>query len=182
MKWVKDEEFIRGNIPMTKFEVRTLTTALLAIAKGDIFLDIGAGTGSISVEAALQGAKVTSVEVEREGIDLIEKNASKFGVSIDIIEGCAPDCLPMMKFNKCFVGGSGGKLVDIFSYLKDNLEDNGIVCGNFVTLKNTNEFIRLLKHFNYKDVETRLIQTAVVDKLGLMKGNNPIFMVKGVKL
>ncbi|WP_077368953.1 precorrin-6Y C5,15-methyltransferase (decarboxylating) subunit CbiT [Anaerosalibacter sp. Marseille-P3206] len=181
MKWVKDEEFIRGNIPMTKFEVRTLTIALLAIEKGDIFLDIGAGTGSISVEAALHEGEVHAIEMKREGVELIEKNASKFGVSIDIIEGCAPDCLPMMKFNKCFVGGSGGKLVDIFDYLEDNLEDNGIVCGNFVTLKNTNEFIKLLNHFNYKNIETRLIQTAVVDKLGLMKGNNPIFIVKGVK-
>ena len=181
MKWIKDEEFIRGNIPMTKFEVRTLTIALLAIEKGDIFLDIGAGTGSISVEAALHGGEVHAIEMKREGIELIEKNASKFGVSIDVIEGCAPNCLPMMKCNKCFVGGSGGKLEDIFDYLEDNLEDNGIVCGNFVTLKNTNEFIKLLNDFNYKNLETRLIQTAVVDKLGLMKGNNPIFIVKGVK-
>lgn len=181
MKWIRDEEFIRGNIPMTKFEVRTLTIALLAIEKGDIFLDIGAGTGSVSVEAALHGAEVTSVELKMEGLELIKKNSSKFGITVNAIEGCAPDCLPAMKFNKCFIGGSSGKLVDIFYYLEDNLQANGIVCGNFVTLKNTNEFIKLLEMYNYNNIETRLVQTSVVDKLGLMKGNNPIFMVKGVK-
>ena len=75
MKWIKDEEFIRGNIPMTKFEVRTLTIALLAIEKGDIFLDIGAGTGSVSVEAALHGAEVTSVELKMEGLELIDRKS-----------------------------------------------------------------------------------------------------------
>jgi len=80
------------------------------------------------------------------------------------------------KFNKCFIGGSSGKLEEIFDYLDKNLEANGIICGNFITLKNLNEFIELLNKYKYYDIKTQLVQTSYVDRIGLMKGNNPIFI------
>ena len=181
MKWIKDEGFIRGNIPMTKFNIRILIIGYLAIEEGDRLLDIGAGTGSISIEAALQGAKVWAIEREEEGIVLIKSNNEKFKTNINIINGQAPEALPDIKFNKCFIGGSGGKLQEIFSYLENNLDDKGIVCGNFITLNNLIEFINLLRKFNYKKIETQLIQSAYMDEIGLMKGQNPIYIVKGEK-
>lgn len=181
MKWIKDEEFIRGSIPMTKFNVRMLNMAYLSVEKGDHLLDIGAGTGAVSVEAALQGAKVWAVEKEKEGVELINKNKDKFGANITIIQGQAPEDLPDMKFNKCFVGGSNGYLNEIFGYLHINLESKGILCANFITLNNLNKFLELLKLNNYEDIEVQLIQSSAIDKLGLLKGNNPIFIVKGVK-
>lgn len=181
MKWIKDEEFIRGKIPMTKFNIRILTIAYLEIKEGDRFLDIGAGTGSVSIEAALHGAKTWAIEKEAEGIDLIRLNNNKFNTDINIIEGQAPRDLPPIKINKCFVGGSRGQLKDIFDYLEENLDHGGILCGNFITLKNLNEFTELLKKYNYSNIETGLIQTSYMDKIGLMKGQNPIFIIKGVK-
>ncbi|MDR7870499.1 MAG: precorrin-6Y C5,15-methyltransferase (decarboxylating) subunit CbiT [Tissierellaceae bacterium] len=181
MKWLRDEEFIRGNIPMTKFNIRVLTIGYLGINQGDRLLDIGAGTGSISIEASLQGAKVWAIEREEEGVQLIKENNAKFGTDISIVQGLAPKDLPYIKFNKCFVGGSGGKLKEIFKYLEGNLEDNGVICGNFITLNNLSEFLNLLKIYGYKDIETQLIQSAYMDKIGLLKGQNPIYIVKGVK-
>ncbi|NMA87121.1 MAG: precorrin-6Y C5,15-methyltransferase (decarboxylating) subunit CbiT [Tissierellia bacterium] len=182
MKWIKDSEFIRGNIPMTKFNIRILAMAYLAIENGDKLLDIGAGTGSISIEAALQGAGTWAIEIEREGIELINKNATKFNVNLNIIEGQAPEDLPDIKFNKCFIGGSGGKLDEIFQYLEEHLEPDSIVCGNFIMLKNLNKFIQLLDEYKYENIEVQLIQSSSMDKIGLMKGENPIFIVKGVKI
>lgn len=181
MKWIKDEEFIRGKIPMTKFNIRILTIAYLEIKEGDRFLDIGAGTGSVSIEAALHGAKTWAIEKEAEGIELIRLNNNKFNTGINIIEGQAPRDLAPIKINKCFVGGSRGQLKDIFDYLEKNLDHGGILCGNFITLKNLNEFTELLKKYNYTNIETGLIQTSYMDKIGLMKGQNPIFIIKGVK-
>lgn len=182
MKWLEDEEFIRGNIPMTKFDIRILTIAMLCIENEDVLLDIGAGTGSISIEASLQGAKqVWGIERKSEGIELIKKNMKKFNVQIQLIKGEAPDCLPQISINKCFIGGSGGKLEEVFEYLEENLLSKGIVCANFVTLKNLNRFIQLLEKYNYIDVEVKLIQSSKVDNIGLLRGNNPIFLVKGVK-
>ncbi len=181
MKWIKDEDFVRGSIPMTKFNTRILTIGYLEINKNDRFLDIGAGTGSVSIEAGLQGAKVWAIEKELEGVDLINANSSKFNLEMEIIHGQAPEDLPEGKFNKCFMGGSGGRLKEIFIYLDDNLEANGILCGNFITLSNLNKFTDLLKEYKYKDVEVHLIQSSSMDKIGLLKGQNPIFIVKGVK-
>lgn len=181
MKWIKDEEFTRGEIPMTKFNIRILTLAYLAIEEGDRFLDIGAGTGSISIECGLHGAQVWAIERKQEGIDLIEKNNKKFNTTINVIKGQAPEDLPEMNFNKCFVGGSGGKLREIFSYLDKNLDNQGILCGNFITLGNANLFIEFMKKHRYINMETQLIHTAYMDSIGLMKGQNPIFIIKGVK-
>lgn len=181
MKWIKDEGFIRGNIPMTKFNVRVMTIGYLSIEEGDRFLDIGAGTGSISIEAALHGAKVWAIEKEREGIDLINKNKDKFKVDINVIEGEAPKDLYNIKFNKCFIGGSSGRLKEMFDYLDENLESRGIICANFITLKNLHQFLDLLNRYKYDDIDVQLIQTSYMDKIGLMKANNPIFIIKGVK-
>lgn len=166
---------------MTKFNVRALTIAYLGIEKNDRFLDIGGGTGSISIEAALQGANVTVIEREEEGIALIKENSEKFGVEVKSILGSAPIDLPEEHFNKCFIGGSGGKLEDIFKYLDEYLEDEGILCGNFIMLKNVGEFIDYLKKYEYKDVEVQLIQASYLDHIGLMKAHNPIYIIKGVK-
>ncbi len=139
MKWIRDNEFIRGgDTPMTKFNIRALAIAYLSIKEGgDRFLDIGgAGTGSISIESALQGgAETWAIERKSGGIDLIKENSRKFNVNLNLIEGQAPEDLPDIKINKCFIGGSGGKLQEIFHYLEKNLEDKGIICANFITLK-----------------------------------------------
>lgn len=166
---------------MTKFNIRALSIAYLAIDQGDRLLDIGAGTGSISIEAALQGAKVWAIEKDPKGVELIEANCQKFNTVINVIQGKAPKDLLNFKFNKCFIGGSGGKLRDIFIYLNKNLDNDGIVCGNFITIKNLHEFLTLFKEYGYRNVETNLIQSSQMDKIGLMKGQNPIYIVKGVK-
>ena len=181
MKWLKDESFIRGKIPMTKFNIRILTIAHLQVSQGDKLLDIGAGTGSISIEASLQGAKVWAIEREEEGVELIYQNNDKFNTDIDIIQGDAPDDLPDIRFNKCFVGGSRGKLEEIFDYLSIHLEKDGILCANFITIKNLNEFTNLLNEYKYRDIETQLVQISQADKIGLLKGQNPIFIIRGVK-
>ncbi|HLS52693.1 MAG TPA: precorrin-6Y C5,15-methyltransferase (decarboxylating) subunit CbiT, partial [Tissierellaceae bacterium] len=100
---------------------------------------------------------------------------------IHTIWGQAPEDLPDKEFNKCFIGGSRGQLAGIFSYLSSNLLEGGIVCANFITLDNLNEFNKLLLKYNYKDIEINLIQASQVNRLGMLKGQNPIFIIKGVK-
>lgn len=181
MKWIKDHMFIRGKVPMTKFNIRILTIGYLEIQPGDRFLDIGGGTGSISIEASLQGAKVWTVEREEKAIDTIKANDKKFNTNLNIIHGQANVDLPKIYFNKCFVGGSRGQLEEIFEHLDIYLENHGILSANFITLKNLNQFIELMEKYNYKDVEVQLVQTSERDEIGLLKGHNPVFIVKGVK-
>ena len=168
MKNVKDDEFIRADVPMTKFNIRNLSIAYMQIEKGDVFLDIGGGTGSVSVEAALQGADVVTAEAGLEACRLIEKN-------------CKPEYRSFV-FDKCFIGGSGGRLRPVFEYLKTALKHGGILCADFILIKNLYEFLSLLEEFGYSDIEAHLIQTASMGKAGLFKGENPVYIVKAVKV
>lgn len=87
---IEDSEFIRGKVPMTKQEVRILTLIKARISSADIVYDIGAGTGSISIEAAriADEGKVYAVERNPEGISLIRENMNKFQVdNVEIVSG-----------------------------------------------------------------------------------------------
>lgn len=179
--WIKDEEFLRDKVPMTKFHIRTLIMGMLEIKKDDVLLDIGSGTGTISIEASLRGGKVFTIDSNPLAVELTKKNSEKFSANVKVFKGFAPDDLEDLKINKCFIGGSKGNLEAIFNYLENNLEINGILVGSFITLKNLEEFRRLLKKYNYQNTETILAQISKEDSLGLMKGENPIFIVKGIK-
>lgn len=182
MKWLRDEEFIRGKIPMTKFEARVLILAMLDIEPGDVFVDIGAGTGSIAVQAALLGAKVYALEKEPEGVRLIQENAERFGVHIEIFHGTAPEALEEVPaFNKCFIGGSGGQLGAIAEAAHKKLASGGLLGASFIVPDNMVELKNKLKQLEYQKLELRLLQSAVMEQAGLMKGQNPIYLMKGKK-
>ncbi|HYE81686.1 MAG TPA: precorrin-6Y C5,15-methyltransferase (decarboxylating) subunit CbiT [Clostridia bacterium] len=182
MRWIRDEEFARGTVPMSKFDIRVIALALLDISAEDIFLDIGAGTGSLSVQASLLGAEVYAVEKEPEGVELIRKNAIKLGAEISIIQGTAPEALDSVKsFNKCFIGGSGGKLIQIVDETDKKLSSGGILAASFIVPDNMVELRRILMEKKYSGIEAKLIQSSIIEGTGLMKANNPIFLIRGKK-
>ncbi|MCD2348505.1 precorrin-6Y C5,15-methyltransferase (decarboxylating) subunit CbiT [Clostridium guangxiense] len=182
MKWIKDEEFLRGKVPMTKFEVRIAALAVMEICQEDILVDIGAGTGSISIQAALFGSKVYAVEQNEEGVNLIKENNLKFNTEIKVIEGKAPEKLSeVRKFNKVFIGGSKGNLKEILSYVNGHIEKGGIVAANFITMNNLNTFLNFIRENSYEDIVVKLIQVSYMDRMGLLKANNPVFLVRGKK-
>lgn len=180
MNWMNDSDFIRGDVPMTKEDVRILTMAAMEIAPGLSFLDIGAGTGSISVAAAALGCDVIAAEVKDEAVDLIEKNAEAFGVKIDVIRGRAPDCLKDENYDRIFIGGSRGELDAIFHYAHDHLKEGGIMAGNFITMSRAESMKVFLKKEGY-DFSLKYVAVSREDRLGLLRAENGVFMLKGRK-
>lgn len=167
---------------MTKFEIRVLTIAMLDICKGDILLDVGAGTGSIAIQAALQGAEVYAIEREAQGIELIHQNADKFGIRIHVLSGSAPEAIEQVpQFNKCFIGGSGGKLARIVETVHARSFPESRIVANFIRPENMVRFTEVLKAFEYTQIEAKLIQTSLLDDLGLLRGQNPVFIIKAEK-
>ncbi len=93
---IKDDAFLRGKVPMTKEEIRILTLVKAQIAPDAVVYDIGAGTGSLSIEAARLAPQghVYAIEKNPEGISLIAENAKRFSVeNITVVEGTAPGAL-----------------------------------------------------------------------------------------
>lgn len=182
MTWIRDEDLMRGKIPMTKFAVRAVTMAVLDITPGTVLVDIGAGTGSISIQAALLGAEVYAVEQAAEGAALIQQNADKLGVNVRVIQASAPACLDRVPaFGACFIGGSGGQLEAIVAAAHSALSSGGRLAANFIKLDNMTIFTRLLSHYGYAQIESRFIHTAELDRHGMLRGQNPVCLVGGRK-
>ena len=182
---VSDDMFIRGKVPMTKSEVRAVTISKLKLYEGLKALDIGSGTGSVSIEMALKGCFVTSIERNPEGISLIKENMSVFELdTIKVVEGMAPNDLPKEMFNRVFIGGSGGKLDEVFDYLNDYLTEDGIVVANTITIENTSKLLEVMKQYNYENVEVVQINVSRSKKVGpyhMMMAENPITIISARK-
>lgn len=180
---IPDDEFIRGRVPMTKEEIRILTVVKLRLNEESVVYDIGAGTGSVSVEMAGQCRRgmVYAIEKSADGIDLICANKRKFGIeNMEIIEGAAPECLaPLPVPTHVFVGGSGGNLIDIIrSVRKKNPEVRFVV--NAVTLEKLAQLQELCKQIpEYADMEVIQVGVSRSRLLGnhhLMLGENPVYI------
>ena len=114
---IPDELFIRGDVPMTKQEVRAVALAKLRLTATDTVWDVGAGTGSVSIEAALvaRAGSVWAVERNAAGVRLIRENADAFGCgNVHAVPGVAPEALAKLPVpDAVFVGGSAGELPSI---------------------------------------------------------------------
>lgn len=183
---MKDEWMIRGGIPMTKMEVRASGLNYLELYQAKRLLDIGAGTGSVSIEAGLRSPELEIVAIEREpeGVALIRQNAEAQGVQVEVIQAYAPSSLVKGKFDRVFMGGTGQKMAEIFDWLiKDHLTEEAIVVLTAITLETLHEGLELLEEKGFKNIEGSQIQASRLENLGkyhYFKPLNPCYILKGV--
>ena len=138
---------LRGQI--TKREVRAVSLYLLGIREDSLVWDIGAGTGSVSVEAGLiaHRGRVYAVERDPEGIDLLRHNVESLsGSNVKVVQGEAPSALePLPDPDSVFIGGSGGRLTQILDAAVRRLNPGGSVVVNLAVLDRTLEAYNHLK-------------------------------------
>ena len=180
---IPDELFIRGDVPMTKLEVRAVALAKLRLTATDTVWDVGAGTGSVSIEAALvaRAGSVWAVERNAAGVRLIRENADAFGCgNVHAVPGVAPEALAKLPVpDAVFVGGSAGELPSI---VEAALEKNSQVrlCVPCVTVETLTEACALLSGSRFKGFEACQVSAARAEAVGshhLMKAQNPVFLV-----
>lgn len=185
MTGLPDESFIRADIPMTKREIRASVVSRLSPAKDAIVYDIGAGTGSVSVELAMHALYGTVYAVERtkEGCELIAQNARKFGLdNIDIINASAADVIEKLPAaDSVFIGGSGGELEKIMDIvLKKNPGVHIVITA--VTLETLNDSVRLMEDKKVDVIDIVQIAVTQIKKRGryhMLAANNPVFIIEG---
>jgi precorrin-6Y C5,15-methyltransferase (decarboxylating) len=155
-----DENFTDG--AMTKQEIRAITLSKAGICEKSIVYDIGAGAGSISIEAALlaKKGKVFSIERDPLRLEAIRKNAEKFKLlNIEMILGEAPRAIyGLPQADAIIIGGSGGKIKEILEACERKLDKKGKIVVNAIkkqTLKNAIEKLRDMK-FDFGITEVKV--------------------------
>ena len=179
-----DEAFERGDVPMTKQEVRAAVLAKLAVRPEDILWDVGAGTGSVSVELALAAprGRVYAVECRPEGCALIKANREKFRTrNLVLVEGLAPDALSDLPApDAVFIGGSKGSLAAIVDAALDKNPDARI-CVSAIALESLSAAVAALtaKGRTVQVSQIAVSRAKAVGGLHLMMAQNPIYLITG---
>ena len=180
---IKDEEFIRGKAPMTKEEVRTVSLSKLRLTEDSVCYDVGAGTGSLSIEMALRAhqGKVWAIEKKEDAVELIRQNKVKFAAdNLEIIEGLAPEALKDLPVpTHAFIGGSSGNLKEIVQILIEKNPQVRIVI-NCITLETVSEALETAKEFGFEEneiVQLSAARSKAIGRYHMMMGENPIYII-----
>lgn len=180
---ISDEEFFRNEIPMTKQEIRSITLSKLRLKKDSVVYDIGAGSGSVSVEMAgcvLEG-KIYAIEKNAKALQLIRENKRKFAAdNIEVIEGLAPEILEELPVpTHAFIGGTAGRLKEILNLLLMKNSEIRIVL-NAISLETLTETMACLKDRALVETEIVNVQISkarILKDYHLMQGQNPIYII-----
>lgn len=180
---LEDEEFLRGDVPMTKAEVRSVSLSRLRLGRGSIAYDVGAGTGSVAVEMAMQAwdGQVYAIERKPEAAALIRENKRKFGTdNLTVVEGMAPEALESLPApTHVFVGGSCGNLRQILETVLDKNPKVRIVI-NAIALETVGEAMECLKDLRLQDCRVSALSAARAKEVGryhMMMGLNPVYII-----
>lgn len=179
---MRDEVFIRGAVPMTKSEVRAVSLSKLELRQDSILYDVGAGTGSVSIEAAfaLSKGRVYAIEKKPEAIELIQVNKEKFSAeNVTVIEGIAPHVLSDLEApTHVFIGGTSGVMGEVLdTVLKKNPKARIVI--NVLALESIAEVLAWLKAHC---VEAEMVQVQVskgktAGSYHMMMGQNPVYVI-----
>jgi len=179
-----DEAFHRGEVPMTKQEVRAAALAKLAVQPGDTLWDVGAGTGSVSVELALAAPRghVYAVECDPEACGLIRQNRETFhACNLTLVEGRAPAALADLPApDAVFIGGTkGGMEAVVDTVLARN--PNARICISAIALETLSAAVAALTAHGLAAEVTQIAvsRTRPAGRLHLLMANNPIFLITG---
>jgi precorrin-6Y C5,15-methyltransferase (decarboxylating) len=168
---------------MTKREIRVLVLGELALIPKAIVWDIGAGTGSVSIEIArlFPETQIYAIEQTAMGATLIEQNCRRFGVqNIQVICSKAPDGLgPLPPPDRIFIGGSGGNLSEILAICGDRLAPNGAIVLALATLEHLSQVLDWVKagNWHYRLLQVQISRSVPISSLTRLSPLNPVTLV-----
>ena len=185
---IDDEKFLRGEVPMTKQEIRILTLAKARITSDAVVVDVGAGTGSITIEAALLACngKIFAVERKPVAVELIRRNVEKFSVgNVEIISAQAPDGLENLpELDAAIIGGTGGNLEQILDVLDAKLKIGGRIVVNAITIQTVAKSLEYFKARSWQvdACQVQITRLKRVGKLDMNQALNPVWIVAAEKV
>ena len=181
---LRDDAFIRGRTPMTKREIRVQILSALELPEDAVVWDVGAGTGSVTVECARQCplGEVYAIERDADALALIRQNTAHFYLqNVRVREGNAPEALQGLPApTHVFLGGTGGQTENILKHL-ESMACRIRLCATAVTMESVQEYMRLMKA--YDDFYAIQIAVSRIEEMGrvhMLRASNPVFVFSAV--
>lgn len=188
---IPDEFFERlEEVPITKEEVRVVQISKARLSPGQTVYDIGCGSGSVSIEAALQikpSGKVYSIDFDPKAIDLTKKNLTKFGISnVTVISGNATEKIAELPpADAIFIGGSGGDTRDILKLCEDKLKSGGRIVIGTILVETLFAVLDVIGKLKFSDVDVTQITVSKSRKTSMgtmMLARNPVTIISATKI
>jgi precorrin-6Y C5,15-methyltransferase (decarboxylating) len=172
---------------ITKTEVRAVVLAKLQLLPGLVLWDLGAGCGSVGLEASLllPGGRVWAVEQKPERVRQIIANRRRFGVSnLEVLEGTAPDCLvDLPRPDRVFIGGGGGRLARMLNEALPLLHPQGrvVVTATLLTTLHTANDIMQSQGWEVEICQVQVSRSRSLGKSAFLQALNPVWIIAGSK-
>ena len=180
-----DEAFLRSLapgklVPMTKREVRSVCLSKLQLTQDAVCWDVGAGTGSVSIEMAQQAARgrVYAIEKNEQALELLQKNKARFSQeNLDIVPGAAPQaCEDLPAPTHVFLGGTSGNLPEILALIASK-NPNVRIVATAVTLESAAALTGCMQDFETADcISMQVSRASAAGSYHLMKAQNPVWI------
>jgi len=187
---IPDENFERTDkVPITKEEVRTIQISKARLKQGQIVYDIGCGSGSISVEAALQvesSGKILAIDFDEKAIELTKKNAEKFQITnITTIFGNAKEkILELEQADVIFIGGTGGDTQKIVELSQEKLKSGGRIVIGTILIETLSAVLQILEKLQFEEVDITQVTISKSRKTTtgtMMLARNPVTIISATK-
>jgi len=187
---IPDENFERTDkVPITKEEVRTIQISKARLKQGQTVYDIGCGSGSISVEAALQvesSGKILAIDFDEKAIELTKKNAEKFQISnITTIFGNAKEkILELEQSDAIFIGGTGGDTQKIVELSQTKLKSGGRIVIGTILIETLSAVLQILEKLQFEEVDITQVTISKSRKTTtgtMMLARNPVTIISATK-
>ena len=188
---IPDENFERAEkVPITKEEVRVIQISKARLKPGQIVYNIGCGSGSISIEAALQiesSGKVLAVDYDENAIELTKKNIAKFGLSnISVIYGNAKEKIQEFeKADTIFIGGTGADTKEIIELSQNKLKTGGRIVVGIILIETLYSVLQVLEKLKFESVDITQVTISKSRKTStgtMMLARNPVTIISATKI
>ena len=187
---IPDEEFERTeSVPITKEEIRAIQISKGRLSPGQIVLDIGCGSGSVTIEAAIQveeSGKVIGVDIDPNAIALTEKNLKKFGITnYTLIEGNAKDKIfELPQADTVFIGGTGGDTKDIVELCQNRIKSGGRIVIGVILIETLYSVLQTIEKLDFTSIDITQITIGKSRKTKtgtMMLARNPVTVISATK-
>ena len=187
---IPDEEFERTeSVPITKEEIRAIQISKGRLSVGQTVLDIGCGSGSVTIEAAIQveeSGKVIGVDIDPNAIELTEKNLKKFGITnYTLIEGNAKDKISELpQVDTIFIGGTGGDTKDIVELCQNKIKSGGRIVIGVILIETLYSVLQTIEKLDFESVDITQITIGKSRKTKtgtMMLARNPVTVISATK-